>query len=64
MAGYDEDVLAPDVCFGVYFFVDGMAERLRARQAREPRGRVAGKIRLFDGPHLLLRRTTASPLHR
>jgi hypothetical protein len=42
-------------------------EELVARDAMTPRherDRVAGQIRLFDDPHLLLRRPAAPPLHR
>src|SRR5215207_5164878 len=42
-------------------------EELVARDAmtpRDERDRVAGQIRLFDDPHLLLRRPAAPPLHR
>src|SRR5215208_3523324 len=42
-------------------------EELVARDAmtpRDERDRVAGQIRLFDDPHLLLRQPAAPPLHR
>ena len=35
-----------------------------AMTRRDERDRVAGQIRLFDDPHLLLRRPVAPPLHR
>src|SRR4051812_21866010 len=42
-------------------------EEVVARDAmtpRDERDRVAGEIRLFDDPHLFLRRPAAPPLHR